>query len=1413
MSLLSNHQTESAPPASITELVDIDVLRSLLERFHAATGFTAGLVSYPDQELILKIGWRTICTEFHRACPASAAHCHASNVALTSQLQQAPDFAISKCGCGLVDMCTPIMVDGLHIASLCTGQLLFEPPDLERFRAQGEQFGYDVEAYLAALNHVPVIPEERCKEVLLFLRELAGTIADLGHTRLQEQRKASDLSLAMEKLRDSREELWLKQQIADILLNANEDEIFTGVRDIALRALSSPIGNFCYIDAAERLACPSADSDECSMCQTSDGQYCHPSKTVNELYQRTLAEKRTQIATEPLRSPEGLDIQRALLTPVIHDNQNLGLLTVANKAGDYTETDQHRIEMIAEYVAPFLKSRLEHQKTEQKRDAAEEALRESEHRFRTLFEQAGDAIMLVDPGTGAFVEFNQRAYESLGYTREEFTKLRIEDIEARESFQQIYGRMPEILTGKAKHFETMHRCKNGDLHDVDINPATMNFGGRKLVLAICRDITECKGHAVAIQRNEERYRLLADNTDDIVSLTKAEGSYSYISPSAERLTGWSQAEINASPWQSFVHPADVEPLSQAYSENLRGTRTQIEYRLRRKDGEYIWLDMRAIPIADANGDVIHVLRSSRDITARKRAELALQREQQIFTGGSTVVFRCEGTEPWPVEYLSPNVKETLGYSVEDFLSQRITYNDILHADDFQRVMDQIRDHTQAGDTSFETKFRIKHAAGDTRWLHAFVVIIRDESNRVTHLEGYALDITDLKRIETAWETVERATARVSGQNLFKTVVVNLAKSLGVSYAMIGELDEKDPGKIRMLARWPDGQPGELADYELLGTPCEQTIRDGIFSQSVDVVRDFPDDRALESLAIKCYLGVRMVDSRGKPLGLVVIMHNDEKEELLDYTAIICVVADRVAAEIERMRSEEIREQLAAAINQAAEAVMVTDHTGTIQYINSAYERMTGYTCDDILHFNPRHKKAGDPTNAFYDRLGKTIAAGTAWSGRFVNSRKDGSLYYEDATISPVRNAHGEIQSFVAVKRDVTREVQLEEQVREAQKLDAVGQLAGGVAHDFNNILTTIIGNVELSLNDLKSHLAPDHNLLNALQQIELSAQRASTLTRQLLTFSRREAIQPQVISPEQVLTDLENMLRRLIREDIHLETILRSDQSRILIDRGQLEQVIVNLVVNAVDAMPSGGRLTIRTSTESIDSSQENISPDACPGRYVVLSIQDSGCGMDVATRERIFEPFFTTKDASKGTGLGLATVYGIIKQIGGFIDVESEPAAGTTMRIYLPVTDKTQAEPGDTPPSQSPAGGQESILVCEDDPLVRDLLKLSLESAGYTVHAFGQAQDALAFAQDQPRVIDLLLTDVIMPNLNGKQLADRIHETLPDLATLFISGYASNVIAEFGAEIKDADLIQKPFNREQLLLRVRSVLDRVSTR
>lgn len=514
---------------------------------------------------------------------------------------------------------------------------------------------------------------------------------------------------------------------------------------------------------------------------------------------------------------------------------------------------------------------------------------------------------------------------------------------------------------------------------------------------------------------------------------------------------------------------------------------------------------------------------------------------------------------------------------------------------------------------------------------------------------------------------------------------------------------------------------------------------------------------------------------------------------------------RHAAMVEELRSASLRNALqVAALNAAVDAVMITDTDGRVIWANPAFSSLTQYTLDEAKGKNPRELlRSGKQPDAFYGEMWRTLLDGRVWSGELTNRRKDGSEYLEEQTITPVKGEDGRVTHFIAIKRDVTHRRLLEQQLNQSQRIEGLGRLAGGVAHDFNNLLTVISGTLELALLRARGDAA----MTLELQTARDAAARGAKLTRQLLAFSRQQVLQPTVVDLNVIVTEMHELLSRVLGERISIQLELEARLASIRADAGQLGQVLMNLVVNARDAMPDGGTIGIHTTTITL-ANAGSFGIAAMPaGRFVTLSVSDTGTGMDAATRERIFDPFFTTKAPGKGTGLGLPTAYGIVKQSGGFLWLDTAPGRGTTFHLAFPAVDEAPAEriSGPTPKLElddAPSAATATILVVEDEDAIRHVAERVLSSRGYNVITAASGEEAVAIAAGKR--IDLLLTDMMMPGMSGPQLAERLRESQPEVKVLFTSGYSHEAVA---TGIGDAGFIAKPYGLRELVLAVRARL------
>ena len=508
---------------------------------------------------------------------------------------------------------------------------------------------------------------------------------------------------------------------------------------------------------------------------------------------------------------------------------------------------------------------------------------------------------------------------------------------------------------------------------------------------------------------------------------------------------------------------------------------------------------------------------------------------------------------------------------------------------------------------------------------------------------------------------------------------------------------------------------------------------------------------------------------------------------------------------------------AAALETAANGIIITDRDGNIQWVNNAFTDITGYTRDEAIGETPRLLKSDQQGEEFYNDMWQTVLAGRVWHGEMVNRRKDGSLYTEEQTISPVYDEQGEITHFISIKQDITERQQTEQALRRSQKMDAIGQLTGGIAHDFNNQLGIVIGYLDFLKDFISEQDSDNEKPLRWVDTATKATLRCTALTRQLLAFSRRQAEEKVAVNINTRLRDMETVIARSLTPEVEVEYSLSDDLWQTEIDPGEFQDAVLNLVLNARDAMPDGGRLLIETRNNVLDAGYVVYNPEIEAGDYVQLSISDTGFGMDKKTQERIFEPFFTTKPAGKGTGLGMAMVYGFTKRYHGHIKVYSEPGMGTTMHLYLPRSLST-AEPDDGDPGpdiDQPRlpSGDETILIVDDETDLLQLAEAYLNDLGYRTLSASSGAEALAILEHENN-IDLLFSDVVMPGgMNGYELAQQAtllasSRNRPPLKVLLTSGFTSKAMKHSEMARFSNHLLGKPYRKETLAQRIRLVLD-----
>ncbi len=584
--------------------------------------------------------------------------------------------------------------------------------------------------------------------------------------------------------------------------------------------------------------------------------------------------------------------------------------------------------------------------------------------------------------------------------------------------------------------------------------------------------------------------------------------------------------------------------------------------------------------------------------------------------------------------------------------------------------------------------------------------------------------------------------------------------------------------------------------EVLGKPLDILFPEGRREEAMGHIRRTTSGERWESVEIPIL----------RKDGVVrVALWNSANVHAADGATVVATIAQGQDITERKRAEEEIRsseERFRLLFDSAMDGILLADmENRQFKMGNRTICTMLGYSREEIPHLGVTDIHPEENLPHVIDMFERQARGELVVSPEMPVRRKDGSVFHAD--IATTQITFGDRRYLVGYFRDVTRERTLQKQVQTAQKMESVGTLAGGIAHDFNNVLTVIVGYGEM----LKLRIANDPKSMSDLEEILRSAERASVLTRQLLTFARRQVIDPTNLDLNEVMTGLVKLLRKVTREDIEIKTFLAEGLPTIRADQGQVEQVLMNLTLNARDAMPGGGQLVVETQDTWLDEEYVKQYPYMKAGRYAVLSVSDTGIGMDEETRERIFEPFFTTKGPDKGTGLGLAMVYGIVKQHNGFIHVYSEPGKGTTFRIYFPAVDV---------PSDSKVvaarriirGGSETILLAEDDESIRHLTEQTLISYGYRVLIACDGEEAVDIFRRHGKEIAIAVLDVVMPKMGGKQAYDEMATTIPGLKVLFLSGYSADAIHDSFVLHPGIPFLQKPFGPNALARKVREVID-----
>lgn len=922
----------------------------------------------------------------------------------------------------------------------------------------------------------------------------------------------------------------------------------------------------------------------------------------------------------------------------------------------------------------------------------------------------------------------------------------------------------------------------------------------------------------------DRLGTLAEILPVIVWSADADGTVDFVSQDFYRLTGLAELDLTADAWLEALHPDDREPIMAVWRDAVeRGETYHTEFRIQSDDGEYRWHLVEARPQHD-DGWIIRWFGTAVDIHDRKCAEARAESEEHL----SRLLLECSGEGIHGIDregriiFENAVALQMLGYG-KDKLFGKPAHQTIHH-------------HTAAGGEYPVEKCPIYKSLEDGRRRYvndevffrrdgtAFPVAytaspIRDSSSGeisgvVVNFRDTSQNVRDKKLARLESDVLDRISAGQSLQRILDSVTSRTEDLMPDALASI-QLIEDNKLRHASAPSLPEAYNRAIDGLEIGATAG--SCGTAAFTGKPVIVNDIGNDPRWASLrdlaadhGLAACWSMPVFDAAGNVLATFALYYREVREPNDNDLILIERIARYVGLAIERVReAERLRENekrfrlLARATSDVVwDWNLITDRV----WWNEDIEERFGYRRDELPADTESwtrmiHPEDRDRVLAGIDSAIRSVKA--QWTDEYRVICADGSEVLTEDRGHLIKDSSGRPIRMVGSMVDITKVRQLERQLSRAQRLEAIGQLTGGVAHDFNNLLTVIMGNSELLLDELD-----DDAHRSLVETVYSAAERGSELTSRLLAFARRQALAPEPVEVNRLISDIDHMLRRTLGENIEIEFVRGAGLWPAMVDAAQLENALLNLSLNARDATPEGGCLTIETANAKLDDEYAAQSLDVTPGRYVMVAVSDTGTGMDQQTLDQAFEPFFTTKDSGKGSGLGLSMVYGFAKQSQGYIRIYSEPGEGTTVKLYLPRADGERTRnPKPVEREAQNTGGSETILVVEDNELVRQHVEKMLASLGYEVVSASDGNEALSLIEGKDN-IDLLFTDVVMPGgLSGRQVADKARATRPDLPVLFTSGYTENAIVHQGRLDEGVHLLQKPYRREELATKIRKVM------
>jgi two-component system, cell cycle sensor histidine kinase and response regulator CckA len=915
----------------------------------------------------------------------------------------------------------------------------------------------------------------------------------------------------------------------------------------------------------------------------------------------------------------------------------------------------------------------------------------------------------------------------------------------------------------------------------------------RLCPAIARELAEAEGRRgrrqaeERLRQSEARFKSIVSTSREWIWAIDATGVFTFSNPAIENILGYTPGEIILQgAAANLVSEEDMPKMKEILSRSAEQKKgwSNLVLRWKHKDGTYRYLESNAAPIFEGKSELTGFQGSDRDITERMQTEKMLLLIKKAVENSSDAIGIADAQGNH--FYQNKAFTELFGYTADELNTLGVDKCLYADKDTARNVFETI---LKGGSWSGEVEDITKNGRLLTVMLRADA--IKNDSGKIIGLLAINTDITKRKETEKALRESEKR---------LHAITTNIPGVVFQFYATI----QGEYGISYVSERMSDF-------FEM---PAD-TALDALFPTFVSHIHEEDINRFMASVqeSVEANAPWNFEGRYIRPSGVMFWFHAmsipARQEDRLVFDGILLDITERKQAE-EALRASD--EQYTRLVDTIPDVVIRTDLEGNIIFANDYTLQKGGYKWEEIkgrhiLEFVPPEEHARAMQN-----IARIMTEGKQGPYEYQLLVKDGGIIPFEMTSGVFRSEDGTPCGLVHVCRDISlrkqdeqEKEQLQERLNQSQKMESVGRLAGGVAHDFNNMLGVILGHTELAMERIK----PEQPLYTHLREIRKAAERSTNLTRQLLAFARKQTIAPQIIDINETIAGMLKMLQRLIGENIHLVWLPGVNPCQVKIDPSQIDQILANLCVNARDAIEGVGKVSIESGCISCNQAFRAVHPDFTPGDYVLIAVSDDGCGMAKDVQEKLFEPFFTTKEIGKGTGLGLCTVYGIVKQNNGFINVDSKPGQGTTVRIYLPRHNGRNGKPETDKPPCPLIRGKETVLVVEDEPAILNISKIMLEQQGYQVLTAATPGKAIQLAQEQAEQIHLLITDVVMPEMNGRELANKMLSLYPDIKCLFMSGYTADVIAHQGVLDKGVFFIQKPFSRNSLLAKVRDALDR----